>query len=83
MSKIYNYATHSDELKHCPFCGNKPLWYYHRIHDNAFEVIIECLSCQISMRITSLNNTLRCITNEIKTKWNNRVNHEHNNTTTD
>lgn len=83
MSKIHNYATHSEELKPCPFCGEKPMWYYSKTSIGGFKVVVECLPCNTRMYINTLRNPLKWGVNVIKTKWNNRVNHERNTTKTD
>ena len=70
---IHNYATHSDELKPCPFCGEKPLWYYSKREKGNFIVTIECLPCQVKMQTGSLRNTLEWATGQAKTKWNCRT----------
>lgn len=83
MSKIYNYATHSDELKPCPFCGENPVWHYSRTSKGGSIITIECLHCRIMMQVGVLRKPLEWGVNVIKTKWNNRINYEHNTTKTD
>lgn len=83
MSKIHNYATHSDELKPCPFCGEKPIWYYSKTSNGGFKVVVECLPCNTKMCINTLRNPLEWGVNVIKTKWNNRTSNERDTTTKD
>lgn len=80
--KIHNYATQPDELKPCPFCGQKPLWYYSKT-SNGYRITIECLHCNIKMQVATFRNPLEWGVNVIKTKWNNRTSNEHNTTKTD
>lgn len=70
---IHNYATHSEELKPCPFCGEKPLWYYSKTDKGNFSVTIECLHCQVKMKVGSIRNPLEWAVNQAKTKWNCRT----------
>lgn len=67
---IHNYATTSEELEPCPFCGTKPIWYYSKTEKGRFVVTVECLPCCVKMKVGAMKHTLEWTVNQAKTKWN-------------
>lgn len=70
--EIHNYDTSPEELKDCPFCGNRPYWFY-RVHKQHPEVTIGCKKCNLTMTQSSLRFPLEWLMGKMVESWNTRV----------
>ena len=71
--EIHNYESECDELKPCPFCGSKPVWFLKgNVKTSSRTITIKCPNCRVEMVNGTFNEDTNWLINICVEKWNRR-----------
>ena len=70
---IHNYESECEELKSCPFCGSKPVWFLKgNINTPSKTMTIKCPNCGVQMVNSVFHKDISWLMDVCVTKWNRR-----------
>lgn len=77
--EIHNYESKDDELKECPFCGDKAVWYLignANDRDRKRTIVVRCPTCGARQETSVLHLPTKFGCMDAIVKWNMRVKKE-------